>query len=437
MAQEIIRTGYEPRWFQSEIHNNLKRFSVLVLHRRAGKTVLAINALIDAALKSTKQNPRFGYVAPYRTQAKQIAWDYLKLFAGHIPGAKFNESELTLDFEHNGARIRLFGADNPDAMRGLYFDGVVLDEYADMKPATWGEVVRPALADRLGWCLFIGTPKGVNQFFDMYQHARQDSEWYAALYNVEDTGALDVNELALAKQTMTENQYRQEMLCDFTASGEDTLISIDLAQGAMERSAGLKEDAYQFAPRILGVDVARYGGDRSVIMRRQGLFSDVSAIRNNMDNMQLADSVAAQIVEWEPDAVFVDGGRGEGVIDRLRQLGHPVIEVNFGGRPGNDRYLNKRAEMWDKMRKWLEEGGCIPPNKELRADLCVPTFRMNAANKMELERKEEIKKRGMPSPDLADALALTFAQDVHVDRHWSRYDASNRASVETEYDPFA
>lgn len=400
-------------------------------------TVLAINALIDAALKSTKSLPRFGYVAPYKEQARKISWDYFKEYCKDIPGVKFNETLLTVDFEHNGARISLYGADNPDSIRGQYFDGCVLDEFADMKPEVWAQVVRPMLMDRLGWALFIGTPKGVNQFYDMYMHALQDDEWFAGLYNVNDTGAIAESEIEAARKTMPETAFRQEMLCDFTASGDDTLISIDLAQKAMDRAEGLKSEAYSFAPKILGVDVARYGGDRSVIVRRQGVYSDITAVYKDMDNMRLADAVAAQIVEWQPDAVFIDGGRGEGVIDRLRQLGHRVIEVNFGAKPGTPRYLNKRAEMWDLMRKWLNEGGVIPPNKQLRADLCVPCYKMNAANKLELEKKEDIKRRGMPSPDLGDALALTFAQPVRGSGGpASRYRAKRKNSVSVEYDPF-
>ena len=152
-----IKTGYQPHKYQQEIHQNLKRFSVLVCHRRFGKTVLAINTLNDAAIRTSNENARFGYVAPYRNQAKQISWDYLKRYALCIPGTTANESDLSANYP-NGSRVRLFGADNADAMRGLYFVGVVMDEVADMRPHVWGEIIRPALADRKGWCLFIIPP---------------------------------------------------------------------------------------------------------------------------------------------------------------------------------------------------------------------------------------------------------------------------------------
>ena len=160
---ELITVPYKPRDVQREIHDLIEkhRFSVIVAHRRLGKTVCMINHLIKAAVMDKSGTGRYGYVAPFRSQAKSIAWDYLKYFTGVIPLTVFNESELTIDF-YNGARIRIFGADNPDAMRGLYFDGVVLDEVADMKPGVWGEIIRPALSDRNGWACFIGTPKGIN-----------------------------------------------------------------------------------------------------------------------------------------------------------------------------------------------------------------------------------------------------------------------------------
>jgi hypothetical protein len=135
-------------------------------------------------------------------------------------------------------------------------------------------------------------------------------------------------------------------------------------------------------------------------------------VLKDVDNMHLASVIAQEINEWRPDAVFVDGGRGEGVIDRLRQIGHAVIEVQFGSRPTNPRYTNKRTEIWDKMAIWLREGGEVPNDPDLKSDLCTPTYSFDAANRMKLESKDKITERGMKSPDLADALACTFAMDV-------------------------
>src|SRR5690606_35091008 len=115
---------------------SLRRFSVLVIHRRAGKTVLAIMRLIASALRNEQQAPRYAYIAPQLNQAKDVAWSYLKHYGLKVPGAVANESELYVEFP-NGARVRVYGADNPDRLRGIYLDGVVLDEVADMKSEVW------------------------------------------------------------------------------------------------------------------------------------------------------------------------------------------------------------------------------------------------------------------------------------------------------------
>ena len=353
------KTDYVAHKYQKEIHKNLKRFSVLVCHRRFGKTYLAINTLIDAAVRTKRENLRFGYVAPYQKQAKQVAWDYLKRFTLNIPGTKANESESAIDFP-NGARIRLYGSDNGESMRGLYFDGVVMDEVADMRPETWSEIIRPALTDvhHKGWCLFIGTPKGLNQFYDLYQYAQQDPDWYAGMYRVDETDVLEEEEVQMARNTMAENQYRREFLCDFSASMDNALITIDKVSDAAAKK--MTDADITGSARILGVDVARFGSDRSVIQKRQGLAAFEPKIFDDIDNMTLAGMVAQTINDWQPDAVFIDSGRGEGVIDRLRQLGYFVTEVNFGGKALNPTYNNKRSEMWDNIRIWLDDGGALP-----------------------------------------------------------------------------
>ena len=257
-----IDLGYTPRKWQAEVHNSLKRFSVLVVHRRGGKTVLAIMQLIDAAAKNTHGNGRYAYVAPLFRQAKAVSWDYLKHYALKIPTTKVNESESYVELP-NGARIRIYGADNPDSLRGMYLDGVVLDEVAQMKPEVWGEILLPALADRNGWCLFIGTPHGINLFSDVYYKACADPSWFARCYTYRDTNSMDEKQIEALRKEMTDNEWRQEMECDFTAATDDTLISLDIVQAAMGKH--LREDQFGFAAKIIGVDVARMGGDRQWI----------------------------------------------------------------------------------------------------------------------------------------------------------------------------
>ena len=213
----VVNLGYAPRLAFVPFHKRSQRWACLVCHRRAGKTVACVADLIDAALRCQKPNPRFAYVAPYYSQAKDVAWVYLKQLGTRIPGASVNETELRLDLP-NGARVRLYGADNYDRLRGLFLDGIVLDEYADMDPRAWPEVIRPALSDRRGWAVFIGTPKGRNDFHKMYEHAVQSDDWFAMSLRADESGLLAADELLDAQSMMTPEQYAQEYLCSFDAA---------------------------------------------------------------------------------------------------------------------------------------------------------------------------------------------------------------------------
>lgn len=212
-----VTVPYKPRGLQKDIHNNLKRWNVVVCHRRFGKTVLAINELLKKAMTQPKDRPRYAYLCPTYKQAKQVAWDYLKHYSRVIPAIQINESELRIDYP-NGARIQLYGCDNPDALRGIYLDGVVLDEYAQMPASLFSEVIRPALSDRQGWGLFIGTPKGRNVFYDLYQHAENDPDWSTSIYRASETGIIDQKELDDAKRIMSEDEYEQEYECSWSAA---------------------------------------------------------------------------------------------------------------------------------------------------------------------------------------------------------------------------
>jgi phage terminase large subunit len=216
-AEVAARTiDYTPRPPFEGFHSSNKRWTLIVAHRRAGKTVACIVELLTAALSTSKTNARYAYIAPYYGQAKQVAWDYLKRFAAQV-AVKVSESELSVDLA-NGSRIRLYGADNPDSLRGMYLDGVVLDEYADMRSSVWGEIIRPLLADRQGWAVFIGTPKGRNAFCELYEKAQKNSEWLCLTLKASETKLLAQKELDDARKVMTESQYEQEFECSFEAA---------------------------------------------------------------------------------------------------------------------------------------------------------------------------------------------------------------------------
>jgi hypothetical protein len=390
--------------------------------------------LLDSALQFKLDLGMFFYVAPFLKQAKAIAWARLKARVEplRVFGAvDVNEGDLSVTIKSNGTVIRIFGADNPDAMRGVRLDGAVIDEVAQIKPTVWEDILQPALSDRKGWALFIGTPQGVNLFSELYFRADALNDWHSARYTVYDTNAIDPEEVERLRRDMSETSFAREYMCDFSAAGDDQLISLSDVEVASNRE--LKPGSVDHAPRIVGVDPARFGDDRSVIFKRQGLQAFDPLVFRGIDNMDLAARVAAVIEEWKPDAVFCDAGNGSGVIDRLRQLGHDVIEVHFGGKAIDTRYLNKRAEMWFEMREWIKLGASIPNLVSLKQDLAAPIYWFDSAGRIQLEPKDDIKKRGLPSPDLGDALAVTFAAPVRK-REW--VDQFKQPNQRREYDPY-
>ncbi len=401
------------------------RFVVVVAHRRFGKTTVALNHLLMAAGACPLPRARCAYIAPLRTQAKAIAWNELKHWSAKIPQRVVNETELYVDFPQatgGTARVRLFGADNPDALRGQYFDYVVLDEVAQMRPETWEEVVRPTLSDRHGGALFIGTPKGVNLFSQLYAHAAQQEaqgagEWAARCYPVTATKALPETEIAVLKKDMSENAFRQEYLCDFAASSDDTLITLDEVAAAMARTPD--KDLCRQWPLVAGVDVGMRQ-DPTVVFARQGNWAHAPVIWRGLNTVEITHRLLAYIAARKPAYMCIDVGFNPGVYDTLVELARAhdtvISGIHFGHSANSRVYLNKRVEMWCAVRDWLRHGGRLPANETLKAELTAPTTWRDENNRIHLESKETLKKRLGHSTDLADALALTFAIPLGPDR---------------------
>ena len=212
-----VTIDYSPRECFVPFHERTQRWAVLVVHRRGGKTVAGINDLIKAALTSTKPSPRYAYVAPFRQQAKLVAWDYLKQFTKDIPGRTVSESELHVKLPRD-SRVTLYGADNFDALRGIYLDGAIVDEPSDMSPQVWSDILRPALSDRQGWCCWIGTPKGRNAFFRLYDKAVADPDYYTMILPASESGILPQSELDSALKAMGQESFAREYECSFNAA---------------------------------------------------------------------------------------------------------------------------------------------------------------------------------------------------------------------------
>jgi phage terminase large subunit len=234
VSETTVVIPYRPRPLQLDVHRKMTgaRFGVLVCHRRFGKTVLGVNHLLRGALTEKLTRPRYAYIGPTYTQAKTVAWDYCQHYARAVPGVTPNQSELRIDLPNSG-QVRLYGSDNPDSLRGIYLDGVVLDEYGLHPPKTFTEVISATLVDRGGWALFLGTPNGKNQFYDIAQHAKAEEakgnpDWFFREYKASQTGLLDPAYLASAAAVMTPDEYAQEFECSFEASVKGAIYAREL-----------------------------------------------------------------------------------------------------------------------------------------------------------------------------------------------------------------
>ena len=415
--------GYEPHEYQEKLHVALRyyRFVVCVAHRRWGKTESAVACLLASAQGELKPDGMYAYVAPFLKQAKAIAWRKLKKFVQDTYGKDWkkqgiqkNEAELWIQLP-NGARIQLFGADNPDAMRGLYFDGVVIDEIADMKEDVWNAVIRPALADRRGWALLIGTPKGMNELYRFYQRGLNDPLWKSLMFSCSHTKLpwLPPEEIKALENDMTEAMFAQEMLCDFEASSDDVLFKIKALTDAANRQLRLSD--ITGAAKVIGLDVAgaAKGSDRTVLTKKQGLMVWKQQVYKGIDTPAICDMLASQMIEWKADAAIVDNGYGFAVVEQMQRRGYSnVYGVDFGGKPGQPQYANKKTEMFYRTKKAIDDGLKLPNDPHLFAELSAHTVRMDEKGKLTILEKKEVKKVLRRSPDKCDSLILAHAFDV-------------------------
>jgi hypothetical protein len=413
--QVVIPAKYRPWQVDALKKMPSKKLGILVAHRRAGKTEAVCARIVLAALGLTRRHPSplFAYIAPYLNQAKAVAWGRLKYYASQFPNTRINEADLTITL-HNGSMIRIFGSDYPDRLRGLGFDGVVVDEVAQTKPDLWYSVLQPALVDQDGWALFIGTPRGQDLFYDLWNEAiNYPDDWYSGIFIAPDTKLIAPERLNKLRLRMGENHYRREFLCDFSADDFDAFLSASdvLAAEDREYNALINE-----SPLVMGVDVAAQGDDRSAIVMRRGAVLEYIDSWREPDTMQTVGRVSALICDFKPKAVMIDNiGLGIGVVDRLKQLGYKVWGINVGETAArSDLYANLKAECWARMGEWMTDAVIRPgPNvKALRRDLLTPKRQYDLHNKLKVESKPDLKKRVGFSTDIADALALTFARRV-------------------------
>ena len=226
---ERVRIPYKPRREQRAFHRLGTRFRVFVCHRRLGKTVAAVNQAIRATTSCKLPDAHGVYIAPFRNQAKKVAWQYVKNFTRAIPGMKFDEADLIARFP-NGALFYLAGADNLHALRGDYYDHAVIDEVSQCHPLLWAQVLRPALSDRRGSATFIGTPSGRDSFHEHWTKAATLDGWSRLMFKCSQTSIIHPEEVVALKAEMDPDSYRQEYECDFDAAIKGAYFGVQMRE---------------------------------------------------------------------------------------------------------------------------------------------------------------------------------------------------------------
>ena len=229
---KIIKIPYLPREYFIPLHESKKRWSVIVAHRRSGKSTASFNHLQRDALQT--KNSRYAFILPTYKMAKNVIWDIAKEYSKIIPKVEYNEAELTIKYP-NQSRITLYGADNPDSLRGIGLWGVVFDEYSQQPSNIFSEIIRPALADHNGYAIWIGTPKGKNEFWKLYEKAKNEETWYSSHLTVDDTKIISKEELDDARKVMTEDEFLQEWYCSFEAAIKGAYYAEQLSEARKER----------------------------------------------------------------------------------------------------------------------------------------------------------------------------------------------------------
>lgn len=368
MARIVI--PYTPRDVFKPFHNRTERFAIGVAHRRCGKTVACINDMVKRAVLSQKEMYRAAYIAPFLKQAKDVAWEYLKRYSQPVWGSPPNESELFVTLL-GGQRVRIYGADNADALRGGYLDDGILDEYADMAPSVWGSIIRPMLADRRGSATFIGTPKGRNAFHELYERAAGDADWFRFMLRASETGLLPASELAAARQDMTPEQYDQEFECSFDAAILGAYYGKDIAE--LERKGRIGEVEPADGPVHTAWDLGM--GDSTAIWFWQAANNEIRIIDHYENNGQAIPHYVAEIeargypkgIDYVPhDAKVRSLETGRTRIETLISLGRkPMLVANHKIMDG----IN--AARLTMPRIWIDAVKCkdgIEALRQYRAD---------------------------------------------------------------------
>ncbi len=382
-----------------------------------GKTALI--AWIILWFISTRENPQIVVTANTKEQLEKKTWRELAKWQGRFEfGGLFEWSATTFRLKESRgmwfASAVPWSETNSEAFAGTHEKHVLIifDEASKIADIIW-EVAEGAMTTPGAGFIAFGNPtQNTGRFRECFGRFRH--RWITMQVDSRTAKMTDKAQIQQWVDDYGEDSdfVRVRVKGEFPRASAMQFIPSDIVAAAAGKH--LREDQYSHMPIILGVDVARYGDDASVIYKRQGSAAWRLWKGRGIDNMRLAGLVAQTWREQRADACFIDHGGGSGVIDRLRQIGLRPIEIPFGSTATKDKiYANKRAEMWGNMRDWFRTGNvAIPDDSDLKSDLVGPEYSFDAKDRIILERKEDMKKRGLASPDDADALALTFAENV-------------------------
>ena len=409
--------------FLEAIADNNRRISVRSGHG-VGKSTAASWAMLWYLL--TRYPVKVVVTAPTSSQLFDALFAEIKRWVKEMPPAlsellevKSDRIELKPSPTEAFISARTSRAEQPEALQGIHSDNVMLvaDEASGVPEAVF-EAAAGSMSGHAAVTILLGNPvRGTGYFYET--HNRLRDEWFTLHVNCEKSKRVSkefVREMAI-KYGEESNAYRVRVLGEFPLADDDTMIPFSVVEQAMNRD--IEVDRY--STMTYGVDVARFGSDKSALAKKKGnVITEVKKWRG-LDLMQLVGAIKAEYDSEEPEDrplnIYIDSiGLGSGVVDRLREMGLPAVGINVSESPAmKNAYINLRGELWGKMKNWLEQRNCVlPKDDDLLADLTAPRYTFNSSGRLRVESKEEMKKRGLASPDLADACILTLAGDAAV-----------------------
>lgn len=402
-------------------------------------TAIGCSVVVTANTESQLKDKTWAELGKWHTMAVNSHWFDKQALS--LRPQKWLVDSLKNSFIDTGyyyAQAQLWSEEDPDAFAGLHNpNGVVLimDEASGIPKPIWsvseGFFTEPVLMRF--WLAFSNPRRPDGAFYDCFN---ADKEFWRTR-NIDSRGVegtdIAVYEKIIKKYGEDSDEARVEVKGEFPKSGSNQLIGSALVEEASTRVTNEGQNAG--LPRIMGIDIARQGEDKSVIMMRQGRMTWEPKDYSIPDNMELAAAIARVIDEFRPHAVFIDSGNGYGVIDRLRQLKYKVIDVNFGNTAMKPVYKDKRVEMFETVKEWLEQGGVIAPHARLKSDLTALRYEHTATtNQKYLIDKKTMKSWYKHSTDYGDALALTFAYPVAIPQDDGMMSTGKQI---TDYNPYA